>query len=248
MNEEQQVTQESATEPTSDVISNPPTTESVADPVATPRPEGLPEKFNSWEDMAKSYSELESWKGKKEEDIKNGLLQELETEAYSNRPASAGDYQIPEILDDAEAATNPLLKWWADYSWSNGLSQEEFNEGINKWAEHTPQPNLDEVRASLGDNANARVESAQLFMQKFFPAEMQDAVAQLGTSKEGIMALELIQEKMKGINPQQEVSQPSQLTQGDLEAAMRDPRYWDNKQRDMNYVRDVEAKFKKLYG
>ena len=36
MNEEQQVTQESATEPTSDVISNPPTTESVADPVATP--------------------------------------------------------------------------------------------------------------------------------------------------------------------------------------------------------------------
>ena len=143
MNEEQQVTQESATEPTSDVQSNPPTTESVADPIATSRPEGLPEKFNSWEDMAKSYSELESWKGKKEEDIKNGMLQELETEAYSNRPASAGEYQIPEILDDAEAATNPLLKWWADYSWNNGLSQEEFDEGINKWAEHTPQPNLD---------------------------------------------------------------------------------------------------------
>jgi hypothetical protein len=176
------------------------------------------------------------------------MLQELETEAYSNRPASAGDYQIPEILDEAEAATNPLLKWWADYSWNNGLSQEEFDEGIAKWAEHTPQPNLDEVRASLGDNANARVESAQLFMQKFFPAEMQDAVAQLGTSKEGIMALELIQEKMKGINPQQEVVQPSQLTQGDIETAMRDPRYWDTKQRDMNYVREVEAKFKKLYG
>ena len=47
---------------------------------------------------------------------------------------------------------------------------------------------------------------------------MQDAVAQLGTSKEGIMALELIQEKFKGMNPQQEVTQPSQLTQGDLEA------------------------------
>ena len=38
MNEEQQVTQESATEPTSDVQSNPPTTESVADPVAPSRP------------------------------------------------------------------------------------------------------------------------------------------------------------------------------------------------------------------
>ena len=236
---------ESATETPTETSVPPTSVDSVAEPT---RPEGLPEKFNSWEDMAKSYSELESWKGKKEEDIKNGLLQELETEAYSNRPASAGDYKVPEILDEAEAATNPLLKWWADYSWNNGLSQEEFDEGIHKWAEHTPQPNLDEVKSSLGDNANARVESAQLFMQKFFPAEMQDAVAQLGTSKEGIMALELIQEKMKGINPQQEVSQPSQLTQGDLEAAMRDPRYWDNKQRDMNYVRDVEAKFKKLYG
>ena len=32
------------------------------------------------------------------------------------------------------------------------------------------------------------------------------------------MALELIQEKFKGMNPQQEVTQPSQLTQGDLEA------------------------------
>ena len=248
MNEEQQVTQESATEPTSDVQSNPPTTESVADPVAPSRPEGLPEKFNTWEDMAKSYSELESWKGKKEDDIKNGLLQELETEAYSKRPPSAGDYQIPEILDESEAATNPLLQWWADYSWNNGLSQDEFNEGITKWAEHNVQPNLDDIKKSLGDNANARVESAQLFMQKFFPAEMQDAVAQLGTSKEGILALELIQQKMQGTSPQQQISQPSQLTQGDIEAAMRDPRYWDNKQRDMNYVREVEEKFKKLYG
>ena len=34
---------------------------------------------------------------------------------------------------------------------------------------------------------------------------MQDAVAQLGTSKEGIMALELIQEKFKGMNPQQKL-------------------------------------------
>ena len=51
MNEEQQVTQESATEPTSDVQSNPPTTESVADPVATERPSWLNEKFETGEDL-----------------------------------------------------------------------------------------------------------------------------------------------------------------------------------------------------
>ena len=169
MNEEQQVTQESATDAPSDVqVCLPQLNESV-DPEPT-RPEGLPEKFNTWEDMAKSYSEFQSWKGKKEEDIKANVLQELETEAYANRPASAGDYQIPEILDEGEAATNPLLKWWADYSWNNGLSQDEFNEGITKWAEHTGsnQPDLEQVKKDLGDNANARVEATQLFMQKFF--------------------------------------------------------------------------------
>ena len=85
MSEEQTTQTESATETPTEVNSPPITTESVAEPT---RPEGLPEKFATWEDMAKSYSEIESWKGKKEEDIKAGLMQELETEAYSNRPAT----------------------------------------------------------------------------------------------------------------------------------------------------------------
>ena len=190
MSEEQVTSTESATEIPTETSVPPTTTESVAEPI---RPEGLPEKFNTWEDMAKSYSEIESWKGKKEEDIKAGLLQELETEAYSNRPSTSGDYQIPEVLDEGEAATNPLLKWWADYSWENGLSQDEFNEGITKWAEHTGsnQPDLEAVKKSLGDNANLRVEATQLFVQKFFPADLQDAVAELGSTAEGIKALEL---------------------------------------------------------
>ena len=248
MNEEQQVTQESATEPTSDVISNPPTTESVADPVATPRPEGLPEKFNSWEDMAKSYSELESWKGKKEEDIKANVLQELETEAYANRPASAGDYIIPEILDEGEAATNPLLKWWSEYSWNNGLSQEEFDEGITKWAEYntSDEPDLEQVKKDLGDNANPRVEAVQLFMNKFFPEELQDAVAQLGTSAEGIKALELIQRSMQQTAPNAQASSPSKVTIEDLMTKMRDPRYYDPARRDQAYVQEITNGFKTL--
>ena len=85
---------------------------------------------------------------------------------YSNRPASAGEYVIPEVLDEAEAGTNPLLQWWSDYSWNNGLSQEEFDEGITKWVEHSSgsQPDLEEVKKGLGDNANARVEAVQLWM------------------------------------------------------------------------------------
>ncbi|BCV06398.1 MAG: hypothetical protein CM15mV132_230 [uncultured marine virus] len=167
MSEEQATPTESATETPTEASVPPTTTESVAEPT---RPTWLNEKFETGEDLQKSYDELASKLGKRREDVKSEVLQELETEAYANRPASAGDYQIPEILDEAEAATNPLLKWWADYSWDNGLSQEEFNEGITKWAEHTGgnQPDLDQVKKDLGDNANSRVEATQLFVNKFF--------------------------------------------------------------------------------
>ena len=245
MSEEQVTPTESATETPTENSVPPTTTESVAEPT---RPEGLPEKFNTWEDMAKSYSEMESWKGKKEEDIKAGLLQELETEAYSNRPETSGDYQIPEILDEGEAATNPLLKWWADYSWENGLSQDEFNEGITKWAEFTglDQPDLEAVKKSLGDNANARVEAVQLFMNKFFPEDMQDAVAQLGTTAEGIKALELIQRSMQQTNVNPQASAPAKTTIEDLMAKMKDPRYYDPARRDRAFVQEVTDGFKRI--
>jgi len=211
MSEEQATPTESATETPTEASVPPTTTESVAEPA---RPEGLPEKFNTWEDMAKSYSELESWKGKKEEDIKANVLQELETEAYANRPASAGD----------------------------------FNEGITKWAEHTGsnQPDLEQVKKDLGDNANSRVEATQLFVNKFFPEELRDAVAELGTSAEGIKALELIQRSMQQATPNAEASSPSKVTVEDLMAKMRDPRYYDPARRDKAYVQEVTDGFKRI--
>ena len=244
MSEEQTTPTESATE-TPTEVSPPTTNESVAEPT---RPSWLNEKFETGEDLQKSYDELASKLGKSKEDVKNEVLQELETEAYANRPASAGDYQIPEILDEAEAATNPLLKWWADYSWDNGLSQEEFNEGIAKWAEHTGsnQPDLEQVKKDLGDNANARVEATQLFVNKFFPEELRDAVAELGTSAEGIKALELIQRSMQQAQPNNQATAPAKQTIEDLMAKMRDPRYYDPARRDKAYVQEVTNGFKTL--
>lgn len=244
MSEEQVTPTESATE-TPTEVSPPTTNESVAEPT---RPTWLNEKFETGEDLQKSYDELASKLGKSKEDVKSEVLQELETEAYANRPASAGDYQIPEILDEAEAATNPLLKWWADYSWDNGLSQEEFNEGITKWAEHTGsnQPNLEQVKKDLGDNANARVEATQLFVNKFFPEDLRDAVAELGTSAEGIKALELIQRSMQQAQPNNQATAPAKQTIEDLMAKMRDPRYYDPARRDKAYVQEVTNGFKTL--
>ena len=244
MSEEQVTPTESATE-TPTEVSPPTTNESVAEPT---RPSWLNEKFETGEDLQKSYDELASKLGKSKEDVKSEVLQELETEAYANRPASSGDYQIPEILDEGEAATNPLLKWWADYSWDNGLSQEEFNEGIAKWAEHTGsnQPDLEQVKKDLGDNANARVEATQLFVNKFFPEDLRDAVAELGTSAEGIKALELIQRSMQQAQQNNQATAPAKQTIEDLMTKMKDPRYYDPARRDQAYVQEITNGFKTL--
>ena len=245
MSEEQVTPTESATETPTETSVPPTSVESVAEPT---RPEWLDEKFATPEDLAKSYTELSAKIGQKEEDIKATVLQELETEAFANRPASAGDYQIPEILDESEAATNPLLKWWADYSWNNGLSQDEFNEGITKWAEHTGgnQPDLDQIKKDLGDNANQRVEATQLFVNKFFPEELRDAVAELGTSAEGIKALELIQRSMQQATPNNQATAPAKQTIEDLMTKMQDPRYYDPARRDQAFVQEVTDGFKAL--
>ena len=236
---------ESATETPTETSVPPTSVDSVAEPT---RPSWLNEKFETGEDLQKSYDELASKLGKSKEDVKSEVLQELETEAYANRPASAGDYIIPEILDEGEAATNPLLKWWSEYSWNNGLSQEEFDEGITKWAEYntSDEPDLEQVKKDLGDNANPRVEAVQLFMNKFFPEELQDAVAQLGTSAEGIKALELIQRSMQQTAPNAQAQSPSKVTIEDLMAKMRDPRYYDPARRDKAYVQEVTNGFKTL--
>jgi uncharacterized membrane protein YheB (UPF0754 family) len=238
--------QESATETSVEntSASTVPPTEAVAD--TTTRPEWLPEKFQTPEDLAKSYSELSTKIGQKEEEIEK----KLEEEAFSQRPASAGDYQIPEVLSEEEAATNPLLKEWAEYAWENGYSQEEFSHWVNKFAEYqeAQQPDLNQIKQELGDNANQRVESAQLFLQKFFPTEMQDAIAQLGTSAEGIKAVEYIQKQMQSTTISNQATVPAGLTQEDVEARMRDPRYYDPARRDRGFVDQVNNDFQKLYG
>ena len=46
------------------------------------RPDWLPEKYSTGEDLAKAYKELESKLGGKEEDIRNRLLEEIQTEGF----------------------------------------------------------------------------------------------------------------------------------------------------------------------
>ena len=69
MNDEEQSTEESQE------------TIEVPQEYADNRPEWLPEKFNSPEDLANSYANLESKIGQREEELREAFQQEIEAEA-----------------------------------------------------------------------------------------------------------------------------------------------------------------------
>jgi hypothetical protein len=211
--------------------------------VANSRPEWLPEKFNTPEDLVNSYSSLESKLGKGQEELRETIMGEIEAEAFANRPEAAGDYTLPEGLD--ELASDPNVEWWANFAWENGFSQDEFNEGLERMM--PPAPDLDAEIEKLGDNANARIEAVALWAQKNVPSDFQDEIMRMGESAAGVQLLEHFMSAMSDENVGGEAAAPVGLSQDDLNTMMRDPRYWDVRQRDPAYVKQVDEGFAKLY-
>ena len=59
-------------------------------------------------------------------------------------------------------------------------------------------PDLDAERARLGENADARIESVQLWANKFFDESQMGALERLGQTAEGIEVLEKVMDALKG--------------------------------------------------
>lgn len=214
------------------------------------RPEWLPEKFKSAEDLASAYTSLESKLGSKEEELKESFMKEIEEQAYANRPAEVGDYELPEGLDEQLAENNDLLQWWANTAFENGYSQDEFAEGINMYinAINADVPDYDAEVSKLGDNANARTEAVSLFANQFFPQEQLGAIERMCETADGVMALETIMEAMRDTTPQNGSMSINNISEADLQQMMLDDRYHNPAKRDKAFIAQVEQGFKKLYG
>lgn len=211
--------------------------------VADSRPEWLPEKFNTPEDLVNSYSSLESKLGKGQDELRETIMGEIEAEAFANRPEAAGDYTLPEGMD--ELASDPNVEWWSNFAWENGFSQDEFNEGLERML--PAQPDLDAEVAKLGDNANARIEAVSLWSQKNVPEEFAGEIMRLGESADGVRLLEHLMNQMEGSSISGDATAPTALSLDELNTMMRDPRYWDAARRDAGYVKQVDEGFAKLY-
>lgn len=231
------------------------TTETVAAPETVERPEWLPEKFwvegqPSYENLAKSYSELEKMRG----NMKDAVLQEIETERLGQRPESAAEYKLPEAdyLDGEQLASSPIVEWWRNFAHENGYNQEQFEAAINKYAEVEVariQESYKQEMAALGENADARIEAVTLWMNNTFSEGQREALADACTTAEGIEAVEQIINMLKAsgnIDPAA-FEKPPEITRADVEKMMQDRRYWHPADRDPAFVKQVEDFFKKSF-
>ena len=219
-------------------------------PLESERPDWLAEKFNTPEDLANAYTNLESKLGQSEETIRTNVMSELEEEFNNGRPATSGEYELPESIDPELAKDNELLNWWANEAWENGYSQEEFAKGIDMYvsALNANQPDIEAEFQALGDNAQDRVNAVELWANANFQAEHMDALKMLASTAKGIEVVEIIMEKLKGTSINGQAQPAGVPSEADLTAMMKDPRYWNPKDRDPNFIRQVDEGFNKVYG
>tara|TARA_R100000234_G_scaffold119478_1_gene102529 strand:+ start:1004 stop:1750 length:747 start_codon:yes stop_codon:yes gene_type:complete len=226
-------------------------------PPVAERPEYIPEKFWDVEtgtprvdELGKSYIQLEKFSSGKKEEIQEELMNELITEHQANVPENYELPALPDGITEEMVNANPLTEWWKNTAKENGLTQDEFDAGITQYVEvmQGNQPDIEGELAKLGENAQSRVESVDLWAQKTFPPNEYEALQlSLGLSADGIEALERIMEMQNSNIRSEQFTQPEkQLTLADARAMMSDKRYYDPKHRDDAFVKKVDAAFRML--
>jgi len=216
------------------------------------RPEWLPEKFfkdgtPDYEGLAKSYTEAESYIGKKKEDLTEEIKLQLQEEQIKNVPEAPDKYNLPEIPEQYNTET-PLMDGWRKYCHDNKLGQEAFDKGIDLFIQSQPQIDIETEKKKLGENANQRIEAVSLWVNKNFNEAQRPALEMLCSSSSGVETVERIMSMM-----QQSMSQAPDSTisvgktRQDLEEMMKDRRYWHPTNRDENYVKQIDSAFDKLY-
>ena len=216
---------------------------------ASERPEWLPEKFSDPADLGKAYKSLESKLGEKEDDIRERLMSELSEQASEGVPASVGEYELPDYLDEQEAIESDTLKAWADHCFENGYTHDEFKKGIDMYMSALPsEADLEAEASRLGDNSESRIEAASLFANQFFPEEALPAIERMFETAEGVVAMEAIMEAMKDPSVSDQTNISSNFNEVELTEMMKDERYHNPAKRDPHFVKQIDEGWKKLHG
>ena len=222
------------------------------------KPEYISDKF--WdsdrgevnvESLGTSYNSLEKKLGQRTDELTKQIRTDMEQERSAKVPEKY-EIKMPELPEDIDMEVHedqPLLQWWSETAKSMGLSQDQFNDGINQFVQNeiSGLPNIEAETQLLGDNAKDRIESADLWAKKHLSENAYSTVAKLSSTAEGVKALEEIMALNKSsVMPSSPTAVDSKPSLSDLRSMMKDPKYWKDGEKDPAYIQRVSKLFEQV--
>ena len=204
------------------------------------------------ENLASSYNALEKKLGSRTEDLSKQVRQDLEQERLGKVPEEY-NLNVPELPENVDVSVSDdmeIVQWWKDTAKQNGLSQEQFDEGVKVFIDNAMAtlPDVNAEMEKLGDNSKERVEAAELWSKKNLSPEAYNTFSSVASTAEGVKAIEEIM-KMTKDSPMPTTPTQVSVTPdlGDLKSMMNDPRYYDSNKRDDSYIKRVTELYEKAY-
>ena len=225
----------------------------------TGRPEYVQEKF--WdsnankvnlENLSSSYNSLEQKLGARTEDLTKQIREDISNEISSNVPEEY-TLNLPELPENSNVKVSKdmeIVKWWDKTAKASGLSQEQYDDGVQAFVNNSlsnfPDPQAEMLK--LGDTGKQRIEAANLWTKKNLTPDSYSTIANLAQNAEGVKAIE----ELMALNKDTPMpGSPTQIDLGasadDLKSMLNDPRYWDSSRRDPAYVRRVTELYEKAH-
>lgn len=175
-----------------------PVTKPEADPAPVERPDWLPEGFADGAALAKSYGELRSRFGQKNEALKADLIKELRASAPETADGYAFEIDpalVPEGLEvKPPADDDPMLKAARTVLHRLGASPDDFKElagAFVSWQIGT-MPNFHAEKAKLGEGADARVAQVDAWLSRSLSETHYKAMMGTVTTAAAVEAIEAL--------------------------------------------------------
>ena len=156
----------------------------------------------------------------------------------------------PDIVDVSVSDDMEIVQWWKETAKKNGLSQDQFDEGVSMFINNAVSalPDINAEMQNLGDNAKERIEASELWSKKNLSPSAYSTFSSIAATADGVKAIEEI---MKLTKDSPIPTTPTQLSVTpdlqDLKSMMNDPKYFDSNQRDPSYVKRVTELYEKAY-